>query len=363
MSVRVPWRHPCLACLGALAGCAWLNDDSGLIRNTSNDYVEARQTPPLVIPEDINVSPVQDTWAIPDIDAKPLARYFPARAPRPDAIFGADDDAVKIQKLGGRQWLVMASEPPKVWPVVKQFLTDNGIATAAELPAAGRIDGEWLTVGDGEHKDVVRAALSEDGSVDAPARMRVRFKLEHGIRQGSSELHVRYDAAAAPSQGWPDASPSAQVEEKLLHEFGAYYGTGMATESVSMVALDIAGERKAIVERDAQGRPVLRLNVDFDRAWAVIGQALQRAEVTVTELERDAGLFQVEVDSRQLHGKRPSLFSRILPGDSGGSVEPFHIRIAAGAESQLVQVFELQGRPATQEVSQQILVMLREFAT
>ena len=352
--------------VGLLAGCAWLNDDSGLVRDTSDDYVKARQAPPLVIPEDIEASPVQDTWVIPNIDERPLARLFPDQAPRPDAIFGANDDAVKIQKLGGRQWLVMASEPPKVWPVVKQFLADNGVATVAEFPEAGRIDGEWLAIGNEEQRDVVRATLREDaGSGAAPGRKRVRFKLEHGIRQGSSELHVRYEneALGAPAEGWPEASPSALVEEQLLHEFGAYYGAGMATESVSMVALDIASERKAIVERDAEGYPVLRLNVDFERAWAVIGQALQRAEMTVKELQRDVGLFHVEVDSRQLSGKGPSLFARILPGDSSAKMQPFHIRIATSPNAQLVQVFEPEGRPASQEVSQQILVMLREFAT
>ena len=345
---------------GMVAGCAWFSDDSGLVRDTSDDYLEARQAPPLVIPDDIEASPVEDTWAIPEIEQKPLARLFPGRAPRPDAIFGADDDAVKIQKLAGRQWLVMAGEPSTIWPVVKQFLADNGIATAAEFPAAGRIDGEWLAIADEDYRDVVRTTLRE--GTGAPQRTRIRFKLEHGIRQGSSELHVRYEHDVASSEAWPDGSPSAPVEEKLLHEFGAYYGAGIATESVSMVSLDIASERKAIVERDAEGHPVLRLNVDFERAWAVIGQALQRAEVTVKELERNAGTFHVEIDSRQLTGKAPSLFSRILPGDGRARMAAFHIRIAGRGDSQLVRVFEPQGRPASQDVSQQILVMLREFA-
>lgn len=358
--MSVPRLAASAALLGALAGCAWLNDDTGLVRDTSDDYLDARQAPPLIIPEDIEASPVEDTWAIPDIDQKPLARHFPGRAPRPDAIFGADDDAVKIQKLAGRQWLVMAGEPSTIWPVVKQFLADNGIAAAAEFPAAGRIDGEWLTIADQDYRDVVRAALREDTGM--AERTRIRFKLEHGIRQGSSELHVRYENDAAPAAAWPDGSPSAAIEEKLLHEFGAYYGAGIATESVSMVALDIASERKAIVERDAQGHPVLRLNVDFERAWAVIGQALQRAEVTVKELERHAGTFHIELDSRQLTGKGPSLFSRILPGDGRARMAAYHIRIAGRGGTQMVQVFEPQGQPASQDVSQQILVMLREFA-
>ena len=357
VTVAVPW---------ALAGCAWLNDDSGLVRNSANDYLEARETRPLVIPADLGASPVRDSWSIPNIEEKPLARHFPDRAPRPDAIFREDDDAVKIQKLGGRQWLVVGDAPATVWPVVRQFLADNGVAVADEFPRAGRIDGQWLRVAGDAWRDVVRTAIQEaKPDAEGDGQERIRFRIEHGIAEGSSEIHVRYENEnlAAPTDGWPPQSASEAVEEKLLHEFGAYYGAGIAIESVSMVALDIAGERKAVVERDAQGHPLLRLNVDFDRAWAVVGQALQRAELTVTEVERDAGLFQVEVSPRQLTGGGRSFLSRFLPGGDGGGTQPFDIRIAASGEAQLVQVFQAEGERAPQDVSQQILVMLREFAS
>ena len=360
------WRCVTATALWALAGCAWLNDDSGLVRNSANDYLEAREARPLVIPADLGASPVRDAWTIPNIEERPLARHFPDGAPRPDAIFRENDDAVKIQKLGGRQWLVTGGAPATVWPVVRQFLADNGIAVAQELPRAGRIDGEWLRLDGDAWRDVIRAAIDEARpEAEGDGRERIRFKIEHGIAEDSSEIHIRYENEnlAAPVDGWPAQSAALAVEEKLLHEFGAYYGAGIAAESVSMVALDIAGERKAVVERDAQGYPLLRLNVDFERAWAVVGQALQRAELTVTELERDAGVFQVEVSPRQLTGGGRSFLSRFLPGGGDGGTQPFDIRIAASGESQLVQVFQAKGQRAPQDVSQQILVMLREFAS
>ena len=363
---RVRLAGAALACV--LSGCAWLNDDRGLVRNTSDDYLDAREGVPLIIPEDMGDSPVRDTYDIPRIAAKPLARHFPGRAPRPDAIFAdGTDDAVKIQRLGDRRWLVVGDPPATVWPVIKQFLGDNGVSVAAESPTGGRVDGSWLEVADEDYRDVVRDLIRDvkASATVSTGRDRVRFLIEHGIRAGSSEVHIRHenDALGAPTEGWPDASALSDVEEQLLHEFGAYYGAGVTTQSISMIALDIASREKAVVERDEQGYPLLRLNVDFERAWAVVGQALQRAQLDVKHLERSSGSFQVEVDVAQLGQDRPGFFSRFIPGRRGTRLRSVDVRIESNGDSQVVQVFEPRGDPAPQELSQQLLVMLREFAT
>ena len=365
--IPMPWRVAATtALICVLPGCAWLNDDSGFVRNTSDDYLEAREGGPLIVPEDMGESPVRDTFDIPRIEAKPLARHYPGRAPRPDAIFAdGADDAVKIQRLGERRWLVVGDLPATVWPVIKQFLGDNGVSVASESPAGGRVDGTWLEVTDEDYRDVVREVIRDvKAEADVSAgRDRVRFRIEHGIRPGSSEIHIRHenDDIAAATDSWPDASALGDVEERLLHEFGAYYGADITT-SVSMVALDIASREKAIVERDEQGYPLLRLNVDFDRAWAVVGQALQRAQLDVKELERTTGSFHVEVNIAELGRNRPSFFSRFIPGRGGARLRSLNVRIESNGDSQVVQVFEREGDPAPQELSQQLLVMLREFA-
>lgn len=349
--------------LVAVNGCRWLNDDRGLVRNTSNDYIDATVTEPLIIPGDMSSDRIQDAWPIPAIEAKPLARHYPDEAPAPDAIFGgAAQEAVKIQKLGDRRWLIIADEPSTVWPVVEQFLIDNGIDIASEEPEAGRIDGAWLSIGSGDHKDIVREAISEHKQ-DAAGRDRIRFKIEQGIRYGSSEIHIRHenDALMQPKADWPTASALADVEDALLNGFGGYYAAGITTQSVSMLASRISTANKAVIDRDGQGHPRLRLNVDFDRAWAVVQQALRRAEVEIGDTHRSDGLLQVRITKNVLGGERRSLLSRFWP--SGEEARLLDIRIDASEETQIVQVFERDGQPAPGEISQQILVMLREFAS
>ncbi len=346
-----------------LTGCRWFSDEKGVARNTSNDYIDAKATEPLIIPSDMSAGRISDAWPIPVIEFKPLARHYPGEAPRPDAIFGgAAQEAIKIQKLGDRRWLVIADEPSTVWPVVEQFLTDNGIGIASEAPEDGHIDGVWLSIGNGDQQDIVRGVISERKQ-DPAGRDRIRFKIEQGIRYGSSEIHIRHenDALAPPTADWPTTSVLGDVEEALLTEFGGYYATGIMTQSVSMLARHISTANKAAIERDGQGYPRLRLNVDFDRAWAVVRQALQRAEVEIGNTQRGDGLLQIRITEDVLGGERKSLLSRFWP--SGEDARLLDIRIEAGEDSQIVQVFERDGQPAPGEISQQILVMLREFAS
>ena len=164
-----------------------------------------------------------------------------------------------------------------------------------------------------------------------------------------------------PSVDWPATSSLADVEEAVLSEFGGYYAAGITTQSVSMLASRISTANKAIIDRDGQGYPRLRLNVDFDRAWAVVQQALQRAEVEIGNRERGDGLFQVKITKDVLGGQRKSLLSRFWPSDDEARL--LDIRIDSSEDSQVVQVFERDGEPAPGEISQQILVMLREFAS
>ena len=346
----------------AVTGCRWLNDDAGLVRNTSDDYIDAKETEPLIIPTDMSAERIGNAWPIPEIEAKPLARHYPDEAPTPDAIFGEAQEPVKIQKLGERRWLIIADEPSTVWPVVEQFLIDNGIDIASEQPEQGRIDGVWLSLAGGDHKDVVREAIREHKQ-DEAGRDRIRFKIEQGIRHGSSDVHIRHenDALTQPTADWPTRSSMADAEEALLSEFGGYYAAGFTTQSVSMLASRISTANKAIIDRDGQGYPRLRLNVDFDRAWAVVQQALQRAEVEIGNRERSDGLFQVRITKDVLGGQRKSLLSRFWPSDDEARL--LDIRIDPSEGAQVVQVFERDGEPAPGEISQQILVMLREFAS
>ena len=352
-----------------MVGCSLFGKDRAVFGGTKDDYLDAKEAPvTLVVPDDLDPSSVRDSWPIPVIELRPLQKVFPDKAPMPTAMWGRDDDSsIRIKKLGDRRWIVVGETPDQVWPVVKQFLADNGIGIAGQRAQEGLIFSEVLQVGDEEYADVVRKALRstkrDAGSFGITDQ--ILFRVEQGIRRGSAEVHVRQvdEAINLDKIDWPERSSNVAIEADLVNELGAYFAAGLAQPSVSIVGRQISTGMKAAVVRDDKGYPVLHLNVDFDRAWATVGQALERSEMNVTALHRDEGYFEVVIDPEILTGATEGLIRRLIPGRSDDYADhSVIVRIDAAESGHDVNVRSPKGDPVPVELSEQILVMLREFA-
>lgn len=374
-----------------IGGCSWFNDDEGIFVNQTDDYISVQEPPPLVVPEDLDSVRVQDAFPVPEIVQQPRPQMFPGRAPRPTAIFANDTrEDVRIQRLGDRSWLVVPEPPSVVWPQVKQFLADNGVSIDAELPYLGFIDSEWLEVEDTAYRDVIRERLKNQklaesslGGVD-----RFRIKLEQGLRDRTSEIHVRHQSApsqpAADRLGFsPARTTSALVsaEQEFLAELGAYVAARVAEQSVSMVAQGISTQTKAVMTRDGEGNPALRLNLDFDRAWATVATALGNAGVEILNQDRDSRRYDALIEQSTITGEDVSWFCRLLPCDAEGerkvtvALQPDNERRAPdgsasvdpGAastldDSYLVSVLDESGDFTDADYATEVLILLRDFS-
>ncbi|MCZ6855820.1 MAG: outer membrane protein assembly factor BamC, partial [Gammaproteobacteria bacterium] len=304
-----------------LSGCSWMSGDDGLFPDPSDDYLDARERPDLIIPEGLNQSQVQDPFPIPVVADQINARYFPGQAPRPDTIYATDNrDAIRIQSLSSREWLALPESPSSVWPKVKQFLAENGVAVASEMSAYGRLDTEWLTLGDEAYRDIVRLVI-RDARAEinlTTGRDRIRVRVEQGLRERTSEIHVRHenDSLSIPAaEDVVDLTPLKSnipaAEHEMLNELGAYIASKVSEQTVSMVAGDISKVAKTMLERNDQGEPVLLLRLDYERAWATLGQALSNAGVEVMEADQETGVLYVRISEDVFTGSEPGFLDRL----------------------------------------------------
>jgi len=355
-----------LVVVGILTGCSWLSDDKGFIVDRSNDYLKAKEGPPLIIPEGMTSEPITDSMPIKQITSSVRHSELNGKAPQPEAIYARDEAAaVKIQKLGDARWLLIPQAPAAVWPKVKQFFADNGVPIAFEKPEAGRIDTEWLTITKGEAKDVVRLTIlsGKEAAAISTGRDRVRILIEQGIRDRSSEIHLRYenDSKSIPVEDkMPGQSDVPEIESQLLNEVGGYVAANVSDPTISYVARNISTQTKAEIENDAQNLPVLRLNLDFDRAWATVSQALGEAKLPVTDVDRSGGIFYITVSDDVLDQEgKPGMFTRWMHKDHTQSIEVRMLPLERGYQ---VAVYDAAGARVPAELAEKILIMIREFA-
>ena len=379
-ALAVRARAGALLLAGLLAGCGWFSDDKGFFVNRSDDYIDARQGAELVIPEDLDQT-IQDPFPIPPIPEQQNARFYPSRPPLPGTIYAADNrDEIRIQRLGDRIWLVVPEPPTTVWPKMKQFLADNGVGVGSEAPGNGRITTEWLTIANESYRDVVRAVLLEAKQSQQPeeqfsGRERLLLRVEPGLRELTSEVHVRHqnDRAAivnpdAIDELEPIRSDLPGVERQFLNELGAYIAARVAEQTVSMVALEIAGQEKAALGRNDAGDPVLRLYLDSERAWATLDQALAAAAVDVIELDRVTGTCLIHIPETAFTGpaaEERGFFRRLFSfgGGRGDPIPEVLLRIRQEEERlYAISAHTANGEPVADEFGQQLLLLIREYA-
>ncbi|MDH3641372.1 MAG: outer membrane protein assembly factor BamC [Gammaproteobacteria bacterium] len=362
--------------VGAGSGCSWFNDDEGVFVNKSDDYLDAREHPGLVIPDDLNQGRVRDPYPIPPTPQQQNPEYYPQRPPQPNAIYANDTrDEVRIQRLGERRWLALPESPVTVWPKVKQFLAENGVPVAGESGPDGRIDTGWMTITNEAYRDVIRLLLRDgrDEAKVATGRDRLRIRVEQGMRERTAEVHVRHEN---DSMGLPASdtlvdlntieSEIADIETDMLNELGAYVAARVSEQTVSMVAQEISSGSKSIITRSDEGAPTLLLFLDRERAWAALGQALNRAEMNVTDQDQTEGSYFVSITEEFLAGEeKKGFFGRMFSfGGGKKKAEDLQIRMErSDARTFSVSVLDNQAQPADRDLSQQLLIMIREFAS
>lgn len=349
-----------------LLGCQYTRDDSGLFIDARDDYLDARPSAPLAVPQNLSGVRVDDTWPIPEL-ANPniAADMYPNKVPRPEVLVGREFDAVRIQRLRDKSWIVLGDSPEQVWPLVKQFLADNGVGIGREDPPEGVIESEWFVVREQAYADVVRSAIQEGranhvdegGSAVEPGRDRLRLRVERGIRRGSSEVHLSHLRAIGMAER--PSAPIVEVERAVIGKLAEFLAHGVTNAAVSMVGRGIAARSKAEVIKDRTGYPALHLHIGFDRAWATVSQALERAEVVVHGSDVATASVQAEFPTA---GRRGWL-QRVVPGGETGENAQVVIRVHRDGDARtVVSVEGLDGSPTDADLAEEVLVTIRAFA-
>ena len=356
-----------------LTSCGWFMSAD---QEKSNSYISVVAQKPLEIPEGLSADRIRDPFPVPLVAEQVNPDFYPKRPPLPDALYANDNrKEVRIQKLGGRRWLALPESPTTAWPKIKQFFADNGVDLLFEDTDSGRLETEGLRITQDNYRDVVRSILAEE-PVSPDGLHKIILEVQSGLQTNSSEIRLRHyylsQDTAGKSSGrasMGDPSDSVQGEEKLLSDLGSYVAARVAELTVSRVALTIGGSAKTNIRRDAQGRPVLQMSLDKDRAWATLGQAVRNAGLAgITSVSEDPADREIviRVPRGLLIGENGrGFFCRITFSCGNKSDSKYVLKMkgmADKADIQEVFVSRVNEMPITNELSQQILVLIKEYA-
>jgi len=272
-----------LAVLGllVLAGCGWFRD-------SGNDYQAARELPPMAVPEGMDASRIQPFYVIPPAQGSAIdGQAF--EVPRPDPLgAGANDQAVRIQKLADEQWAVVSMAPDQTWPLLKIFLEANRVPMVREDGQQGLMITDWL---------------QPEG--DLP-REQYLIRIDAGVQPGSSEVHVRQRVTGMDGITWPARSDNREREYKFLYQLSTHLASQTDAASVSLLAQGIRAASKISLQQ-TRGQPFLLLELPYPRGWASVGNALESADLELIDQDYTAGVYQV----REIIREQPGWWARL----------------------------------------------------
>jgi outer membrane protein assembly factor BamC len=255
--------------------------EDGYFRDRGDDYLRSEAIEPLQYPEGVKTERVQAIYGIPEIsneDDFDSAEEF--EVPRPQSLSAnLLEETVKIQKLAGRRWILVNVPPSEVWPQLRSFLAQNNLDVVYADTNNGILETSWI-----QFKD------------DLSKKDKFRLQIDQGVQPDTSEIHITHmnidsSIPAAGQVNWPLSSMDPEREAILLDELAATLASDMSG-STSMLAQNIGSTSKVNLAQDA-GEPILKMQLEFKRAWATLGYSTNQEGYTTFDDDIAVGVYYV----------------------------------------------------------------------
>ncbi|WP_205340646.1 outer membrane protein assembly factor BamC [Denitrificimonas caeni] len=355
----------CLLAVSAssLTGCGLLWGKEGYFRDRGGDYLDARPTPAMQLPEGVQVKHLDPLLPIPHriASAAAVAEY---KVPRPESLpVSAYSGDFSVQKSGPLSWVVAQRIPAQVWPVAQQFFEDNGFKIADERPHLGEFTTEWQAASE-LNTSLVRQVW---GSAPSDLQTRFRVRIEPGVQRNSSEVFIdqaQRSTTSTMDAAWSSNTVTAAEADGLLSELNGYLEKrNEKGDSFSLLASKTYDTPKRVTLVDGgNGAQVLRLDASFERAWSSVGRALEAADIGVVDLNRSTGLYYIDL-AQGAKQDEPGFFKRLFSSKKKTaetvSKERYIVRLTAINQQVFVNVERDLDTLAPADISLRILEQLR----
>jgi outer membrane protein assembly factor BamC len=348
-----------LVCAFGLGACAVIEEDK-------INYKSVQKGNSLEIPPDL-VQLSRDTrYQVGSNSASSFQSGQGSQVTIPTAPLTLGD--VSIERAGNQRWLVVKRAPDKVFPVLRDFWTDNGFLLATDEAGLGIIETDWAENRAKLPQDFIRASLGKllDSIYSTGERDKFRTRIERNST-GGTEIYVshrgmveKYVTGSSGTTVWEPRAADPELEAEFLRRMMVKMGV-TEEQSKKVAASAPAVQTSKIVTEN--GQSVIQISESFDRAWRRVGLALDRTGFTVEDRDRAQGIYFVRYVELNPDTKEKGFFSKLLNLSSDTNTPVLKYRISvkgSGTAQTTVSVQNASGGAAPAKDTQNILKVLAE---
>ncbi|MES9852142.1 MAG: outer membrane protein assembly factor BamC [Candidatus Thiodiazotropha sp. L084R] len=362
----------------SLSGCS---SDGGYFSDSEREYRTQQETvDDLEIPPDLTSKSIQDTMAIPGAGSASYEEYASQRDKRTSGTIVAEEilpefEGISVERDGDKRWLVIDSEPRRVWPKVVEFWRKNGLLLIEQNPQVGVMKTDWLEsradIKQGFITEFFRKALG--GIYSSATRDQFRVRLDRGLEQGTTELYLTHRgleeklkediSGDADTTYWTPRANDPEIEAAMLRSLMVHLGANSEKAKEAISASDERGDRSRLLTTGETQE--LWVDEEFARAWRLTGVALDRVGFAVEDRDRSNGTYfvrysELSEDKREEEGFFSKLAFWSDDEDKLDREAQYQVKlIPDGANTQIV-VRDEQGEPADALAVETILGLIHE---
>ena len=364
--------------LVALTGCGMINS---VMEQDRVEYKGAKKASKLDVPPDLTQLEKDNRYAVPDVRGVASASTYrlpqqagaaPVAAPG-QAVGPVNSDAMRIERNGNQRWLVVSqSTPEQLWPVLKQFWSDNGFTLASESAATGTMETEWAENRAKIPQDIIRRSIGKvfDGLYGTGERDKYRTRLER-TPNGGTEIYISHRGAEEVLVGpqketttWTTRANDPGLEAIFLSKLMAKLTGAPEAKPAEAAAAAVIASAPQAPQHAKLVDSTIEVDEGFDRAWRRVGLALDRVGFTVEDRDRVQGVYfvrYVDPDKASKDGFLKKLFS-FGSDDKAKEAQRYRVAVKADANATVTQVTVQtnDGKPETTETGAKILKLLND---
>lgn len=111
--------------------------------------------------------------------------------------------------------------------------------------------------------------------------------------------------------------------------------------------------------KDGNGTPILRLNIDFARAWSELGEALKKADIAIVDLNRSIGTYYIEL-TKPGNPDNVGFWSGLFGGEPEPIIVPLQVKLNQARSGVYVAIHVDADNLAEDEQAQSLLETIQE---
>lgn len=267
-----------------------------------------------------------------------------------------------IKSGGSQRWLVIESQNVnKIWPSMRAYVTQLGLAVKYQNQAIGVIQTDWASrntkvpqgepirdffswVGWGsmyslDARYMYRITLWQDGN--NVVVMATNYEMDETY-EGCSGKAMSNTSTFTPSSSqqtkWIPVPSNPQLELEFLTQYMVF--SGMSTEQVKEIKQQVQAAPKEATYANNQ----ILVSDNLERAWWRTGLALERTGLGVLDKNRTLGEYYVYPLQAQLNNPDPSFLQKWFSNESSGATPPkpvYTVKLTAQGNAQTVITLKL----------------------